>query len=148
MLRSLRFRLPAIFLLGVLVAALVTAAIAVRFFQEDTRSRTLSELERQAQGLAELYTRQARTGVDQGRRAPRFAPPLLEQATGSELYYSGVEIFPGQASGLQKLPLGLLDEFLGLAAGHRREVIDVALAVAAEAHLIAALHLFPEDVTR
>jgi signal transduction histidine kinase len=109
-LRSLRFRLPAIFLLGVLVAALVTAAIAVRFFQEDTRSRTRSELERQAQGLAQLYTRQARTGIDQGRRAPRFAPPLLERATGSRLYYSGVEIFPGQASGLQKLPLGLLDE--------------------------------------
>ena len=54
MLRSLRFRLPAIFLLGVLVAALVTAAIAVRFFQDDTRERTLAELRRQAEGLAEL----------------------------------------------------------------------------------------------
>lgn len=110
MLRSLRFRLPAIFLLGVLVAALVTAGIAIRFFQEDTRSRTLAELERQAQGLAELYTLQATTSVDESRRAPRFAPPLLEQATGSELYYSGVEIFPGQASGLEPLPLSLLDE--------------------------------------
>jgi signal transduction histidine kinase len=109
-LRSLRFRLPAIFLLGVLVAALVTAAIAVRFFQEDTRSRTLAELERQAQGLAELYTRQATTSVDESRRAPRFAPPSLEEATGSELYYAGVEIFPGQASGLEKLPLSLLNE--------------------------------------
>jgi signal transduction histidine kinase len=109
-LRSLRFRLPAIFLLGVLVAALVTAAIAVRFFQEDTRDRTLAELRRQAEGLAELYTLQATTSVDESRRAPRFAPPLLEEATGSQLYYSGVEIFPGQASGLETLPLSLLDE--------------------------------------
>jgi signal transduction histidine kinase len=109
-LRSLRFRLPAIFLLGVLVAGLVTLAIAVRFFQEDTRSRTLAELERQAEGLAELYTRQATTSVDESRRAPQFAPPSLEEATGSELYYAGVEIFPGQDSGLEKLPLSLLDE--------------------------------------
>jgi signal transduction histidine kinase len=108
--RSLRFRLPAIFLLGVLVAALVTAAIAVRFFQEDTRERTLAELRRQAVGLAELYTLQARTGIDEGRRAPRFAPPSLEEATGSRLFYAGVEIFPGQSSGLETLPLSLLDE--------------------------------------
>jgi signal transduction histidine kinase len=108
--RSLRFRLPAIFLLGVLVAALVTAAIAVRFFQEDTRSRTLAELERQAEGLAELYELQATTTVDENRRAPRFQPPLLEEATGSQLFYAGVDIFPGQPSGLEKLPMSLLDE--------------------------------------
>jgi signal transduction histidine kinase len=109
-LRSLRFRLPAIFLLGVLVAALVTAAIAIRFFQDDTRERTLAELRRQAEGLAELYTLQATTSIDEGLAAPRFAPPSLEEATGSRLYYAGVEIFPGQASGLRTLPLRLLDE--------------------------------------
>ena len=109
MLRSLRFKLPAIFLAGVLVAALVTVAIAVRFFQEDTRSRTLAELERQAEGLAELYTRQANASIDETGPAPRFAPPTLEEATGSEIYYAGVEIFPGQASGLSKLSLDLLD---------------------------------------
>jgi len=108
-LRSLRFKLPAIFLAGVLVAALVTVAIAVRFFQEDTRSRTLAELERQAEGLAELYTRQANASIDETGPAPRFAPPTLEEATGSEIYYAGVEIFPGQASGLSKLSLDLLD---------------------------------------
>jgi signal transduction histidine kinase len=110
MLRSLRFRLPAIFLLGIFVAALVTVAIAVRFFQEDTRARTLGELERQAQGLADLYTLQATSSIDEGTDAPRFAPPSLEEATGSRLYYAGVEIFPGQASGLETLPMSLLDE--------------------------------------
>jgi len=109
MLRSLRFRLPAIFLVGVLMAALVTAAIAVHFFQEDTRSRGLEELRRQAQGLAELYAFQALTSVDESRDAPRFAPPLLESATGSVIYYSGVEIFPGQVSGLRTLPESYLD---------------------------------------
>lgn len=109
MLRSLRFRLPAIFLVGVLMAALVTAAIAVRFFQEDTRSRGLEELRRQAQGLAELYAFQAERSVDESRNAPRFAPPLLERATGSVIYYSGVEIFPGQVSGLRRLPESYLD---------------------------------------
>ena len=109
MLRSLRFRLPAIFLVGVLMAALVTAAIAVHFFQEDTRSRALEELRRQAQGLAELYAFQAATSVDESRDAPRFAPPLLERATGSIIYYSGVEIFPGQVSGLRRLPESYLD---------------------------------------
>jgi signal transduction histidine kinase len=108
-LRSLRFKLPAIFFAGVLVAALVTVAIAIRVFQDDTRSRTLAELERQAQGLAELYRLQANASIDQTGPAPRFAPPVLEEATGSEIFYAGVEIFPGQASGLSKLPLDLLD---------------------------------------
>jgi signal transduction histidine kinase len=88
----------------------VTAAIAVRFFQGDTRSRTLAELRRQAEGLAELYTLQATSSIDEGSPAPRFAPPSLEEATGSQLYYAGAEIFPGQASGLETLPLSLLDE--------------------------------------
>ena len=110
MLRSLRFRLLAIFLAGVLVAALVTAAIAVHFFQEDARSRTLAELRRQAQGLAELYALQATASIDESRSAPRFAPPLLERATGSRIFYAGVAIFPGQTSGLRRLPLSLLDE--------------------------------------
>ncbi|HEU4448497.1 MAG TPA: HAMP domain-containing sensor histidine kinase [Gaiellaceae bacterium] len=109
MLRSLRFRLPAIFLVGVLLAAVVTAAIAVRFFQDDTRARGLAELRRQAGGLAELYAFQAQRSIDESRDAPTFAPPILERATGSAIYYSGVEIFPGQVSGLRPLPESYLE---------------------------------------
>ena len=109
MLRSLRVRLPAIFLAGMLVAAVITAGVAVHFFQEDTRSRALEELERQARGLADLYALQARTSIEESRDAPRFAPPILERATGSVIYYSGVEIFPGQVSGLRPLPERYLD---------------------------------------
>jgi signal transduction histidine kinase len=109
MLGSLRFRLPAIFLAGILVAALVTAVVAVRFFQNDARFRTLKEVRRQAEGLADLYEQQAIASVDERLPAPRFAPPLLERATGSLIFYTGVEIFPGQVSGLRKLSPATLD---------------------------------------
>ena len=51
--RSLRFRLPAVFFVGVLVAGLVTAALTLRFFQNYAHDRTLAELSRQARGLAD-----------------------------------------------------------------------------------------------
>lgn len=107
--RSLRFRLPALFLLCVLVAGLVSALFAVRLFQDYTRDRTQSDLRRQAAGLAELYASQAVSSIDEDRRAPRFAAPLLERATGSRIYYSGAEIFPGDISGLRSLGRSFLD---------------------------------------
>ena len=107
--RSLRFRLPAVFLGGVLVAGLVTAVLAVRLFQDYTHDRTIGELRRQASGLADLYAEQAISTAGEGRRPPRFAAPLLEEATGSRIYYSGVEIFPGETSGLRTLGRHLLD---------------------------------------
>ena len=110
--RSLRYRIPAVFLVGVLVASAIAAVLAVRLFQDYTRDRTLAELRRQAQGLAQLYQEQAIRSVDEARSAPGFAAPILEQATGSRIYYAGVEIFPGEKSGLRRLPLSLLDESL------------------------------------
>jgi signal transduction histidine kinase len=109
MLRSLRFRLPAVFLIGVLVAALITAGFAIRIFQDYTRDRALAEVRRQAAGLAELYGAQALKTLGEGRPAPRFAAAKLEKATGSRIYYSGVEIFPGQISGLRALDASVLD---------------------------------------
>jgi signal transduction histidine kinase len=107
--RSLRVRLPALFLGGMLVAALVAAVLAVRLFHDYTKERTFAELRQQAAGLAELYAQQARTSIDEGRDAPRFATPLLERSTGSRIYYAGVEIFPGQISGLRQLDRSVLD---------------------------------------
>lgn len=107
--RSLRFRIPAFFLVGMLVAAAITALFAIRLFQDDARNRTLAELRRQAAGLARLYQEQAIRSVDEAKRAPGFAAPLLEQATGSRIFYAGVEIFPGEASGLQPLDVEVLD---------------------------------------
>jgi two-component system, OmpR family, sensor kinase len=100
---SLRFRLPALFLVGMVVAALVTALLAVRLFQEQTREETVSELRRQAAGLADLYADQALRAAGEGRRPPRFAARRLERATGTTLYYAGAELFPGAESGLRRL---------------------------------------------
>jgi signal transduction histidine kinase len=93
----------------VLVAGAVTAVFAIRFFQDDAENRTLAELRRQAAGLANLYQEQAIRSVDEARQAPGFAAPLLEDATGSQIYYAGVEIFPGEKSGLRKLDRNVLD---------------------------------------
>ena len=63
MLRSLRFQLPALFLLGVVVAGLVSAAIALRLFrsyaQDRSSSQAYSELKKESSGLKQLYGRQA-----------------------------------------------------------------------------------------
>ena len=107
--QSLRFRLPAIFLAGITLAALVTGGFALQLFLDYNEDRTINELRRQAQGLADLYASQAIQSVDEGRASPRFAGPLLEEATGTRLYYAGVEIFPGQISGLRRLDRSVLD---------------------------------------
>ena len=107
--RSLRFRLPALFLAGFLLAGLVSALIAVRLFQDHAREQTLKELRTQGAGLADLYAAAALENVDEGQRSPRFAAQRLERATGTRLYYAGVEIFPGQISGLRELDREVLD---------------------------------------
>jgi signal transduction histidine kinase len=107
--RSLRFRLPALFLAGVVVAGLVTVAFALRLFQDYTKDETLADLQRQAAGLADLYADQAFRSVDEGRAPPRFAAQQLERATGTRIYYAGVDLFPGQISGLRRLDRSALD---------------------------------------
>ena len=107
--QSLRFRVPAIFLAGITLAALVTGGFALQLFLDYNEDKTLSDLRRQAEGLADLYATQALRSVEEGRSSPRFAAPLLEEATGTRLYYAGVEIFPGQISGLRRLDRNVLD---------------------------------------
>jgi signal transduction histidine kinase len=115
--RSLRFRLPVLFLLGIVVAGLVTALVAIGFFQNQTREDTLAELRRQADGLADLYAAQALQSAGQGRRAPRFAAERLEKATGTSLYYAGVNLFPGDNSGLRELEVDVLPDEEALEQG-------------------------------
>ncbi|MCC6224007.1 MAG: HAMP domain-containing protein [Thermoleophilia bacterium] len=103
--RSLRFRLPAFFLLGAVAAGIVTAAITVQLFQDYTKDQTVADLRRQASALAALYEAQAVQSVDEGTAPPRFAAARLELAAGARLYYVGVELFPGRFSGLRALSL-------------------------------------------
>ena len=106
MLRSLRFQLPALFLLGVVVAGLVSAAIALRLFrtyaQNRARAQAYGELSQEAKGLTQLYSRQA------GLRL--LSADKLELATGGDrIYYKGIPLFPGQRSAFRSLPPGVVD---------------------------------------
>ena len=59
MLGSLRFRLPALFLLGIVLAGLVASLISIRFFQSYNRARAIDELRSESAGIVRLYARQA-----------------------------------------------------------------------------------------
>ena len=54
---SLRFRLPALFLLGIVLAGIVAALISIRFFQSYTRARAVDELRSESVGIVQLYAR-------------------------------------------------------------------------------------------
>src|SRR3954449_10611930 len=99
MLRSLRFQLPALFLLGVVVAGLVSAAIALRLFrsyaQDQARSQAYSELKKESNGLKQLYSKRA------GRKL--LSPSGVELATGDRIYYQGLDLFPGQRARFRPL---------------------------------------------
>jgi two-component system OmpR family sensor kinase len=56
---SLRFRLAALFLLGIVLAGLVASLISIRFFQSYTRARAIEELRSESVGIVQLYSRQA-----------------------------------------------------------------------------------------
>ena len=108
MLRSLRFQLPALFLLGVVIAGLVSAVIALRLFrsyaEDRARQQAYAELAREARGLTQLYSRQAGLKLLSAKR--------LELATGDQIYYSGLDIFPGQRQRqptFRPLPKGLFN---------------------------------------
>jgi two-component system sensor histidine kinase BaeS len=107
---TLRFRLTALFLSAVLVFGLVSIGLAVRLFQDVTRSQSVRELEREASGLADLYAESALRSSDEGTRAPEFAAEKLELATGDELFYVGASLFPGQRYGLTRLPRSALGD--------------------------------------
>ena len=59
MLSSLRFRLPALFLAGIVVSGLIATAIALALFQNYARQQLLTKLRREANGLTQLYQKQA-----------------------------------------------------------------------------------------
>ncbi|MDQ3822341.1 MAG: HAMP domain-containing histidine kinase [Actinomycetota bacterium] len=105
MFRSLRFRLTAVFLAGVVIAGLVAAAIAFQLLQSYTLERARVELRRESIGLTRLYRLQA-------ARSNEIVPaPDLELATGDTLFFvpaaEGGSIFPGE--GLPQLPRRLVD---------------------------------------
>jgi signal transduction histidine kinase len=106
MLRSLRFQLPALFLLGVVVAGLVSAAIALRLFrtyaQNRARDQAYSEVTREAVGLTKVYSQRAGLRLLPARTA--------ELATGDRIFYAGLPLFPGEKAGFGKVPRSILPD--------------------------------------
>src|SRR5436309_3378644 len=109
MLSSLRFRLPALFLLGIGVSGLIATAIALALFQNYAKEQLLIKLRREANGLTQLYEKQAIAANDTGAKTLTFAPAQLERATGDKIFYAGANVFPDQVSGLRQLPQNSVD---------------------------------------
>jgi len=111
---SLRVRLPLIFLAGILLAGVVTTLIAIQLFRSFARDQTVSQLRREASGIAQLYSEAvsadfAATSVEDSRKAPTFAAKNLERATGDLIFHIGPPLFPGEESGLPELKLASID---------------------------------------
>ncbi|HEU4943241.1 MAG TPA: HAMP domain-containing sensor histidine kinase [Gaiellaceae bacterium] len=108
MFRSLRFRLPAFFLAGAVLAGVVSTLIALGLFQDYTQDRLVAELRREARGLATLYAEQAIRAQNTDR--PYFvAPERLEEASGSRLYYVGLRFTFRGSTRLKTLPQNTIE---------------------------------------
>jgi signal transduction histidine kinase len=100
---SLRFRLPALFLLGIVLAGVVAALISIRFFQSYTRDRALDELRSEGVGIVRLYA-----NASGFQNVPVKA---LEEAIGGDrVFYvpivRGAQLFAGH---LDQLPVDTVD---------------------------------------
>jgi signal transduction histidine kinase len=106
-LRSLRVRLPLLFLAGIVVAGAVTTVIAIRLFQDFAHDQAVSELTREANAIARLYANAANESFGPRHRLPpKVTRQNLERMTGDRIYYAGVPLFnqTGERSDLRTLP--------------------------------------------
>jgi two-component system OmpR family sensor kinase len=114
MLGSLRFRLPALFLVGILLAGLVASLISIRFFQSYEHARAIDELRSESAGIVQLYALQ---GVPQTVPYKR----LIEALGGDKIFW--VPAFPGSTllQGIPSLPLSTVD-VKALSGGHTETI--------------------------
>jgi signal transduction histidine kinase len=91
---SLRFRLPALFLAGIVLSGLVAAALAFRLYETYTRSQALKDLRREAVGFTSFYEQYANQDFKRGD---------LERATAVRIFFlpvtNGLELVPGAEVG-------------------------------------------------
>jgi signal transduction histidine kinase len=100
MLGSIRFRLPALFLLGIVLAGLVAALISVRFFQSYNHARAVDELRSESVGIVQLYARNA--GVETVPYAG-----LVKALGGDRVFWAPA--FPGATILAGKAPVVSID---------------------------------------
>ena len=100
MLRSLRFQLPAFFL-GAVIAGLVSAVIALRLFQ------SYAQTARGSRPTLSWHARRggSRSSTSSGPALKLLSAKNLERATGDNIFYVGLDPFPGQGPAFQRLPV-------------------------------------------
>ena len=109
MFRSLRFRLPTLFLAAIVLAGFVSTAVAVsvskRYAQTTLRKQAFRQLGTEARGINQIYTKHA------GGQPPDSRE--LERASGDQIYYvqraKGIDVFPGPTPAFTLLPRSILD---------------------------------------
>jgi signal transduction histidine kinase len=107
--RSLRFRLPTLFLAAIVIAGLVSTAVAVsvsqQYAQNRLRKQAYRELDREAGGINKIFRRYA------GKTPP--PSQVLEQASGDQVFYiqrnRGIDVFPGPTPAFTLLPKSIVD---------------------------------------
>jgi signal transduction histidine kinase len=109
--RSLRFRLPALFLAAIVLAGLVSTAVAVgvskNYAQSTLRKETFNQLGREARGITQIY-------ADRSDRLSCPPPSReLERASGDQVFYipraKGIDVFPCATPAYTVLPRQVLD---------------------------------------
>ena len=119
MLRSLRFRLPALFLAGVVVSGLVAAVVAFQLFQSYSLKRAKEELRREGTGITQLY-------VDQvtGSNDP-VAASQVERATGDRIVALIEIVSPGNKQ-TEVMPQAFIDKAAAaLQEGYHLLIVDL-----------------------
>jgi len=140
---SLRVRLPALFLIGVVLAGILASAISIRFFQGYTRSRAISELRSESVGITQFYARQA--GVEDVRVGTLQAAIggdhifLVPIVPGAELFTGNLPTLPPSTLDVKALGAGgtmTIDDFVDLRGRH---YLAVARPITLSTQLIGAL---------
>jgi signal transduction histidine kinase len=152
MFRSLRFRLPALFLAAIILAGFVSTAVALSVSQSYERNtlrrQAYRELDGEARGINRIYTK-------------RKTPPdsfELEQASGDQVFYvqraKGIDVFPGPTPAFTLLPKSILDfrrilagrsiQFEFTPSGTRTRMLAVARPVKLGGQLFGAIILARE----
>src|SRR5947207_2699056 len=100
MYRSLRFRLPALFLAGILISGLVATAVSIELFQNYTRNRAYADMRRESLGLVKIYALNVNLNIVPSRQ--------LEEAVGDRVFHiprvPGFSLFLGKKTNLRELP--------------------------------------------
>jgi two-component system OmpR family sensor kinase len=141
-LRSLRFRLAAFFLAGVVVAGLVAAAVSFQLIQSYTLKRARADINREAEGVTQLYAFRAlqTASKDQKVDLPQIPSKTLEAAIGDRVYYlpaaALIALYPKEVPvlprlsrrtvPLEKLKQGQTVQFEFVPQGEKRTFIAVA----------------------